>query len=253
MDVKVLGTLPTVSRRALAAPRQEVGAAPAAQFFAEAVSYVRTMLLTSAFRDGGHKVIMVGSAESGEGKTMLASHLAVNIAEAGYRVLVIDGDLRRASLSRLFGAEAAPGLCEVLRDNLDAGSAIIPSGVTGLSLLPVGNCTQDVLQRLSQRGLGAVLERLRAEYEFVIIDSSPLLAVSDALHFARLTDGVVLCVRPGVSSFPSVGAVRDRLQSLHIPVLGVVVNGMRQNPNSSAYRYLTLTPSLTVEATGVDK
>jgi succinoglycan biosynthesis transport protein ExoP len=237
LDVKVIGTLPVMPRRMLSnSPGQKYGRFDC--ILTESVSYIRAVLLNAAVRDGKNQAIMIASAESGEGKTMLAGHLAFSLAFSGHRTLLVDGDLRRPSLARIFDLDSPAGLCDVFRGELDLSAAVRPSGIAGLSLLPAGNRTVEDIQRLSPKSMEGVVEQLRANYDFVILDSSPLLAVADGLLFAKHTDGVVLCVRPGYSRFPAVSAAREILSASDIPLVGIVVNGISVDCNSSFYRYL---------------
>src|SRR5262249_27385402 len=131
-----------------------------------------------------------------------------------------------------------PGLSEVLRGEKTLAEAIRPTPFSGLSVLTAGQNTRAALAALTQEGVGKLFESLRAEYEFSVIDSSPLLPVADALLLAKHIDAVVLSIRPRVSRIPSVSAAYERLRTFRIPVLGSVVNGVRSDPNNDYHCYL---------------
>jgi Mrp family chromosome partitioning ATPase len=109
----------------------------------------------------------------------------------------------------------------------------------GLSLLPAGRCCRQVVQELACDGIETLFRQLRDEYDFIVVDSSPILPVSDSLLLGRLVDAVVFCVRPKVSRAPSVHAAHEMLGRLHIPVLGTVINGAQRHSGSGGdYLYL---------------
>jgi capsular exopolysaccharide synthesis family protein len=242
LPLRVVGSLPMVPRRSISGSSRAVTSDRRwERAMAESVSYVRTVLLTPLPDGRMNKVMLIASAEPREGKTMLAAQLAVSLAGMGRRVLLIDGDMRRPTLNGMFNVARGPGLCEILRGETDAAAAILPTGVEELSILPAGDFTLDVPRRLVQPELGVVMQGLREQFDFIIVDSSPLLPISDALFLARQADGVVLCVRPTVSRFPAVQSATERLRGLHIPLLGVVVNGVRHEYRSDAYQHLYAT------------
>src|SRR5207249_372318 len=99
----------------------------------------------------------------------------------GFKTLLIDGDLRRPALHRLFEADVRPGFNEVLRGEIDVGAAIRSTHVNGLSLIPAGEWSAQSTQALAQVGTGTLLKSLRGDYDFIVVDSSPVLPVVDPL------------------------------------------------------------------------
>jgi capsular exopolysaccharide synthesis family protein len=226
LQLKLLGTLPAASRRCLLA---RGGIAPLDYHpldptLVEAVDATRLVLLHLA-RTESMQVLLVSSAFGGEGKTMLSSHLAANLASAGHRTLLIGADLRRPAVHALFRKANGPGLSEVLRGEVEVAHAIQPGPVAGLSLLFAGNCKGQPTQLLGQQAVGDLLTKLRSRYDFIIIDSAPILPVPDSQFLAQHVDGVIVSVLTGVSHLPSVQAVCQRLCLLQIRVLGAVVHG----------------------------
>jgi capsular exopolysaccharide synthesis family protein len=170
---------------------------------------------------------MVASAGPDEGKSTVAVQLATSFARTRRRTLLIDCDLRAPSLHEQFGLAHAPGMCEALTGDVDVGQFIQPTGVANLDLLPAGRFSADAEAGLARPALVArLLEELRARYDYIVIDSSPVLLVSDALLVAGCVDGLLLSVRSGVSRAPVVYAGYERLTEHRLPVLGVVVNGV---------------------------
>jgi polysaccharide biosynthesis transport protein len=235
--IPLMGTLPPVpSRRPgflgtrLGWPRTQSKAPP--QQLLAAVDATRTVLLGSAGMEAV-RCLMVTSAVSGEGKTSLSSHLAVSLARVGYRTLLVDGDLRRPTLHKLFGSQLGPGLSELLRGEGTAAEVAQPTPMPGLSLLTAGNPDETSFQALAREYCGEIIRTLREQYDFVIIDSAPVLLVADALQLGRHADGVVFSLLRDVSRMPSVLAAHDRLNMLGIRTLGAVVSGV----SSDVYGY----------------
>ncbi len=198
----------------------------------EAIDATRTMLL-NGMPDSDLRVVVVASAISGEGKTSLSGHLAISLARAGFRTLLIDGDMRAPTAQRVFGVPLAPGLCEVLRGEIGAAAAVRATGVPGLSVLTAGEWELATRQALAGNGWRAVKEQLKAAFDFVVVDTSPLLLVSDALLLAREADGVVVSVLIGVSQVALTEEAVGRLQTVRAKLAGVIANGVR----SAAHEY----------------
>lgn len=200
----------------------------------ESFDGIRTMLLHEA-RQSPLRTIMIASAVSGEGKTTLSSHLALSLAHAGRRTLLIDCDLVHPTLHHLFGQRIQPGLCEVLRGEADVFEAVIPTEAVGLSLMPAGRFDRTVSQILAQGGIQPLFERLGLDYEFIIIDTCPVLSVANTLLVGQHVDGVVLSILRDVSQVPRVYATYQRLAALGIRVVGCVFNKSRTDDGYYGY------------------
>jgi capsular exopolysaccharide synthesis family protein len=204
--------------------RANRGSLRAAQRLKESVDDARTLLLHHA--DGrGFKALMITSAASDEGKTSLACHLAASLARAGRRTLLIDADLRKPDAHKVFGLPNTPGLCEVFRGESLLGGAVRDAGLPGLRVLPAGRCDDNALRAVAQGAFHAVLAQVRQEYDFIIIDSSPVLGVPDALMLGKHADGVLFAAMLGESRTNRLAAAADRFSRVDAPILGLVVNG----------------------------
>lgn len=192
----------------------------------ESIDATRTTLL-HASRSESVRVVMVTSAVKGEGKTSLATHLATSLARAGLRTLLVDGDLRRPSLHRLLGQPAAPGFCELVRGEIDPVAVVCPTGTPNLALITAGACDALALQYLaSHGGLDELFNRLKADYDFIVIDSAPVLPVTDTVLLAQHADGVIFSVLRDVSRVPEVYSAHQRLRVLGVKILGAVISGV---------------------------
>jgi capsular exopolysaccharide synthesis family protein len=180
---------------------------------------------------------MVTSPTGGEGKTSLATHLAASLARAGHQTLLLDGDLRRPAAHRVFEVSADPGFCEVLRGEVEPADAIRPTPAAGLWLLPAGECDGEAIGLLARGAVPRVIERLKQQYDFIVVDSSPVLPVADSLLLAQHVDGVLFSLFSEVSRLPKVYAAYQRLNSLGVRILGAVVNGVRPEPYGPGLYY----------------
>ncbi len=203
----------------------------------------RTMRATLAMISGRekHRVFLITSAIPGEGKTFTSSNFAATLAQQGFRVLLIDADLRKPSVSKLFfNKNLQPGLSEVLMGSCPVGEAIIETGIEKLSVLPAGGIAPNPSELLAQPAFGELIDKLRGEYDRIVIDSSPVLAVRDPLLLAKSVDASCLIVRAGHSpAKATIQAVR-LLADAETPASGVVLNSVRQGSSAYyAYAYRT--------------
>ncbi|MGO8898234.1 MAG: polysaccharide biosynthesis tyrosine autokinase [Isosphaeraceae bacterium] len=200
----------------------------------ESIDATRTMLIHAA-RSGSHRVIMITSALPGEGKTSVASHLATSLARSGQKTLLIDADLRCPSIHRLFDLTPNPGLSELLRGEVAFDDVIVSTAVEELKVITAGKCDPQTLKILSQGGLGGLFARLKEQYDFVIVDSSPILAVADAQIIAQQVDAVLFSILADVSRKTKIQAAYQRISALGVKVLGAVVTGSHDSGYGTNY------------------
>jgi capsular exopolysaccharide synthesis family protein len=196
----------------------------------QSIDAVRTMLL-SAGRFQSFQIVMVGSALKGEGKTSLSCHLATSLARAGRRTLLIDCDLRKPSLHKIFDFPQEPGLCEILRGEVGWTDAIRGTPTRDLSLMLAGHLDSAAIEMLPRKQFADILQELRHEFDFIVIDTSPLLQVTDSLIISQNVDAVLLSVLREVSQLPQIHAAFERLNTLGVRILGAVVAGVPSTTN----------------------
>jgi capsular exopolysaccharide synthesis family protein len=203
---------------------------------AEAFRTMRATLAMISGRDK-HRVFLITSAIPGEGKTFTSSNFAATLAQQGFRTLLIDADLRKPSVSKLFFNEnLQPGLSEVLMGSAPLDQAIVPTKVENLSVLPAGGIAPNPSELLAHAQFDEIVQKLKEQYDRIVIDSSPVLAVRDPLLLAKSVDACCLIVRAGRSpSKASVQAVR-LLAEAETPASGIVLNSVRHG-NSAYYAY----------------
>lgn len=192
---------------------------------AEAFRGIRTALYFGSGSNGkGPRTIQVTSPTAGDGKSTMAANLAISIAQSGKSCLLIDADLRRPRVHELFSAPADRGLATIIANETELDDALIDSGVPGLCLLPCGPLPPNPSELLTSARLLELLETLRQRYDVIIIDSPPMLAVSDPSMVAALVDAVVVTVRLAKNRRPEIERALDMLQGLDANLLGVVAN-----------------------------
>ena len=229
--LRVLGTVPNLS----AMSRKSVSQAGVMQgVLAESLDSIRTMLLQQS-REDAPQIILITSAGDREGKTTVASHLAASLARSGRRTLLVDGDVRSPTVHLVFDAAGDPGLCEILRGEVEFAAAVQPTPVDGLMFIPGGQCDYNAIAALSKVVLGDALQKAREQFEFIVIDAAPVLTYADTLLVGGHVDAAVLSVRRDVSKIQKVNDARERMESVGIRVLGAVVNGISESSRRPAY------------------
>jgi capsular exopolysaccharide synthesis family protein len=224
----VVGCIPRVPSTALASLTRPVhlAAGQAQVGLCDAADACRTLLL-NALSGGGSKVIMVTSAMPGEGKTSLASQLALSLGRGGYRTLLIDADIRHPGVHTAFGRSASPGLTDVLRKTYPIQSVVRKSHLPNLGIIPAGQCNPHEAAALFQLRMGSLLRKCKPHFEVIVIDTPPLLGLPDAMLIGRHADGTILSLMNEVSTLPAAQAACARLRTLNIPLLGAVLNAAR--------------------------
>ena len=192
-------------------------------------------------RDRGkqHSVIQVTSPTPGDGKSTLASNLSVSIAQSGKRVLLVDADMRRPRQHSVFGIEATEGFATVLSGRSAWRDCVYEcEEIEGLTLMPCGKKPQNPAELCSSPQVKDLIEELREEFDFVVIDTPPLLAVTDAGPIAARVDGVILTLRIKKNVRVSAERAAEMLQNIGANCIGLVVNGVgAQSGYGSQYTY----------------
>ncbi len=225
LQLPVLGVLPHigaqrdnshVGRLTAHAPRSSI---------AEAIRTLRTAL---HFGLGGHeaKTLAVTSPSPGDGKSTVASNLAIAMAQADQKVLLIDADMRKPTQHLIFEVTPTIGLASILADRRPAASAIVPSGVPSLDLLPCGPLPSNPVELLNNGFFAELLEELKLQYDKIVIDSPPVMPVADARVIAAVSDSTLLVLRAERSARRLSLGARNELWRVRAKRLGVVVNGV---------------------------
>ncbi len=190
---------------------------------AEAYRRLRTNLMFSSV-DSRMQVVVVTSSLSGEGKSTTAGNLAMVLAEAGRPVLLLEADLRRPSLGECLGVESSVGLTNVLVGQVDLDDVIQEWGADGLHVLPSGTIPPNPSELLGSDRMRTLMTTLRGRFDVIVVDTPPLLPVTDAAIVATQADGVVLVARHGRTRRDDVAAAVDLLRAVEAPLVGTVLN-----------------------------
>lgn len=223
---------------------------------AEACRSVRTALCFST-RGEGHKIIQVTSPHRADGKTTLTANLAISIAQSGKQVVVVDVDFRRPRIHKLFGLSGKIGLVSVLAGEAEMVEAIQHDVLPGLSALPCGPIPSNPAELLTAPRFRELLDALRDRYDFVLLDTSPLLAVTDPCIVAPHVDAVLLTLRAAQATRPQAERAKELLNVLQVSILGVVINAVSHKDGFGRYFYeqyrYEYTPSLSEFADGANE
>jgi len=199
---------------------------------AEAMRLVRLNLEVMSQRTGA-RLLQVTSASMGEGKTTTAANLAVVLAQRGSRVLLVDADLRRPRLHQIFGVPLSPGLGDALEG--DANVTVHKTDVANLSLLTAGGSTLDPAKALGTVNMEVLTEGASEAFEFVIMDSAPILGIADSTAVGTKVDGVIIVVSAEQGKERAVREAVKRLRLVGAPLLGGVINMTDVSRHSYSY------------------
>ena len=190
---------------------------------AEAYRSLRTSLLLKTNKSGA-KVLQMTSAEPGDGKSTSISNLALAIAQTGHKVLIVDADLRRPTIHKLFGIVNGIGLGDVLADEIDAPTAIRETRINNLSLMTAGTLPESPSEILMSPNFTDLVQQLRSEFDYVLIDSPPLAVVSDPSVIASSVDSVLMVVRVNKNRHGAIRKAQEIIQTNGVKVSGVIAN-----------------------------
>jgi succinoglycan biosynthesis transport protein ExoP len=230
LGMPFLGMVPDVTTRGSRMMRpSSIGASAA-----EAYRVLRTNLIFSSAATKG-RVLLVTSTNPGEGKTTTITNLAAALAQNGARVLAIDADLRRPTVHQHFGLAKTPGLSDLIVGKCKPSEAVQTTQYKGLHVLPCGYIPPNPAELLGSAAMKDILVALREHYEWVLIDTPPVLAMADTPVLCPLVDGVILVIAAEVSSRPSINRAIDQVTGVGGKVTGIVLN--KVNLERNAYYY----------------
>ena len=210
---------------------------------AEAFRAVRTAICFSAF-GGTHRVLSVTSPAAGDGKSTLALNLALSLAQSGKRTVLVEADLRRPKVHKLTGVDNETGLVDLLRGEVEIDDAIQSTSVPDFFVLPCGKRPKDPAELLAKPQFEQLLQVLRERYDYVIVDTPPVLAVTDPCGVAARVDGVIVCMRLSRHTRDLGRRTIEQLRDVGATLTGIVINGVEErdaygygNYRYSDYRY----------------
>ncbi len=209
-------------------------------YVAEAYRIIRTNLGFGSV-DSDLRVIQVTSSVKGEGKTTTAANIAVSLALAGSRTLLVDADLRRPCLHRILGMEGIEnGLSNTLSNGHSWESAVVPTTTPNLYLLPAGTIPPNPSELLSSKRMRALIDELRENFEMVVLDSPPVISVADAAIIASRTDGTIFVSRAGFVPRHLCQQAKHSLESVNGKIIGCVLNDVQTEQQPYYYHQYAL-------------
>jgi capsular exopolysaccharide synthesis family protein len=227
LGLTILGAIPAIKRNR----KGELAPDQAAQFI-EAFRTVRVNLAHSFSQEGIR--LTITSPSAGDGKSLVSSNLAVSFASAGYQTVLVDGDIRRGELHRMFGTDRRPGLLDYLQGEATLEQVVRPSNQAGLWIIPCGTRRQHGPELLGSAAMQRLLDELQLHYNAIFIDSPPLGAGVDPFVLGAATGSLLLVVRSGETDRHLAEAKLGLVDRLPIRVVGAVLNDVRA---TGAYRY----------------
>lgn len=195
---------------------------------------IRTSILLSS-AEAEPQVIMVSSAGPGEGKTITTSNLAVTMAQSGSRVIILDCDLRRPKLHKVFGVSRDQGISNILVGKGDPKGLIISTQIDNLDIIPCGPIPPNPSEMLGSARMTALIAALKKRYDRILIDTPPATAVTDAVILSKAADGVVVVVRSGETAREIVKNGIGQFEDIGAHILGVILNGVDMGRDSYYY------------------
>ncbi|HYN20754.1 MAG TPA: polysaccharide biosynthesis tyrosine autokinase, partial [Thermoanaerobaculia bacterium] len=232
LGLPILGTIPEIKRaKGRIASPEEAGQV------VEAFRSIR-MSLAHSFDPTGPIALTISSPGPGDGKSLIASNLALSFAEAGYRTILIDGDIRRGGLHHTFGLERRPGLVDHLAGEVSVGAILRPATHPLLTLVPCGSRRHLAPELLGSIRMRELMDLLRRDYQVIIMDSPPLGAGIDPFVLATVAGHLAVVLRAGETDRQLTEAKLQIVDRLPVRVLGAILNDVRIKEGSyKYYRY----------------
>ncbi|MGI6492824.1 MAG: CpsD/CapB family tyrosine-protein kinase [Pelotomaculum sp.] len=204
--------------------------------FAEAFRALRTNLMFSTL-GGANKVVLVTSPSPEDGKSIVSTNLSVVLAQAKNRVLLVDCDLRKPVLHKYFDVDNRLGLTNLLVQDIKPEDVTLATEVAGLYVIPSGPIPPNPSELLGSDKMAALLQTLAAQYDVMVLDGTPVLAVTDAVLLSPLADSVLLVLKAGDTQIEQAREARNLLVSAGARHIGVVLNEVKQSDGSYYYYY----------------
>jgi succinoglycan biosynthesis transport protein ExoP len=239
-SLDVVGTIPSISSLS--------ATSASAQISKDAFRNLRTHL-RFAGTDSQPRVVVVTSATPRDGKSTVAANLAMTLADQGGRTLLIDADLRRPQIHTTFGVDQEPGLADLVLGHVSAEEATQSSTeVHALRVLTCGTGLENPAEVIGSRAFEDCLLELREMYDYIVIDTPPMMAVTDAALVGAVADGTLVVVRANKTDSEALSAAVNQLRRLRVPLLGIVMNGVPTGRGTGYSYNPSYYPSYTTEA-----
>ncbi|MBM2837571.1 MAG: putative Protein-tyrosine kinase [Deltaproteobacteria bacterium] len=235
LHVPILGLIPSLEGKGELYP-ELISLKNIKSPLSEAFRTLRTSLIFSS-PGSPPKIILATSSKESEGKSTVASNLGTVIAQGGGRVLIIDADLRRPSVHKVFSSPISPGLTNLLTGNAEEKSVIKSTEVPGLFIIPSGPIPPNPVELLGSQKMKEVIAGLKNDFDFIILDTPPINGLADTLTLTQLVDGVIMVVHGGITPKWIIRESIKQLKGTNTPILGVVINNLQLKKNPYSHYY----------------
>lgn len=234
LGLPFLGLVPTVESKN--SEPMLLSSLDAPPHFAEAIKAIRTAVVFSSAEEGARSIVVTSTAP-GEGKTLVSSNLAVALAQAEQRALIIDCDMRRPRIHEVFGGRQEPGVSNVLVGTSELADVIRKTSTPNLSVIPAGHIPPNPAELLGSPRFKELVRKLRTQFDWIIIDAPPVMAVTDAAVIGNHATGVVFVVGAEMTSRRHASVAIEQLVAARAHFIGAVLN--RANVQRHGYYYAT--------------
>jgi len=187
--------------------------------------------------DKNIKTILLTSSKQGEGKTTTVSNIAITMADLGKKTVIIDCDLRRPRLHKAFGMTNIGGVTDILLNSDSYKGYLKRTGIENLEIITAGQIPSNPSEMLSSRSMARLIEQIRGDYDYVLIDAPPVAAVTDAVILSSMADGTLLVCHSGSVEVELAKSAKQSLEKAGANIMGVVLNKMNIEKRGSYYAY----------------
>lgn len=248
VPARLIGYLPEMVSRKARSPLKLLTPDDDRHIFVESFRNLRTSLRSLWPARSGPRTVLITSALPDEGKSTVSANLALALAFSGARVLLIDGDLRRGRLHEVFDLKAEPGLNELLGSSRVPEEFLQAAAIPKLFFLPSGSASERAGELFDQSQFDLLLAMARDRFDYVLIDSSPVLAAADSCAIASRMDAVLFVLRARFTALPVARRAIELLQEHHAPLLGTILNRVDQSSEDYPFRHYARYASIPVRS-----
>ncbi len=196
--------------------------------------------IQSLNKTNGAKTFVVTSSINGEGKTVTAINLAMTMAHDldSASILLIDADMRKCKIAKYLGINPSPGLSEVLKGEKEVDAVFVSPGIENLTIIPSGNSPRNPSELLGSKKTQNLISSLKHRFDYIFIDTPPVMPVTDACNLGHLTDGVILVVQAGRTQRDVINHAESRLYQAHAKLVGYIMTNVEFHLPQYLYRYV---------------
>ncbi len=206
-------------------------------FVEEAYKKIRTNIMFSLSDNSECKIIAVTSPNQNEGKTTTTVNTAIAFTQIGSKVLLIDTDLRRSSVHKMFSLPRDNGLSEVLCGFITPDKAVRKNVIENLDVIVAGQAPPNPAELLSSPKMKAIIDEYKKQYDYIFIDTAPINVVTDATLLANMVSGMMIVVRQNVTTNDSLAKTFSALEFAGAKVIGVIMNDVQTDAKGKSYKY----------------